>query len=1229
MKTSHRNIALLTGASISALGLAMPSYAAVVTSDPGINSAPAASANLVICNLDVDEDNPDCLFGTDATGASPATAIVDTVAEGQILQIEAGAVADITLGLTNDGDAEIYAHASATPVAGVAVATAEITIAIWQSAVVPGTPTLNFDNNGNLLIDAIAVAAAADTATANATVGTGIFQHAESTGAGDAFTNFTNDGTLSVVASASATAGDVANANASVGAAVHQEATAIGDIAGADFVNNSAIAVSGTAFASAASANATAGGVVLNQLAIAGTGTANLTFLNAEDATISVTGNATASGSTTASARAFAGGIGQNGSAVGGTANASITNSGTMTYAANAVANAGNDATVDSAGAQASAVGMGQTLNGGTVNGAIVNSGTIDVSSNATATAQEIANAGASAIGIQQNAAGTVATNVTFTNDAAITVQAGAFAAGTSGDANAQAVGYIAGVGGVAAAVTVTNNDLIAASATASAASAAQAVAAALAVQGFVGAISVSNDGTLSAVASASGGTTSAAIGIGVLTQGNGAQTITNSGTIAVDAITAGPAGLLPTSGATAIGIAAIGTGVPGAAVITVENSGDIIARESEDGGTTWTRGLAITANLLGTASTHPTVVNLLEGNIYGNIDINATDVINVTDGETYFDGIINPDNVPLVFDATVLDTGLFGVGTLNIVTGGTLVLADPRVSGDPDTYDGPAYAFVEDLNMDATGTLAFELQPAAGGDQPFGTYPQIFTNTATLDGTLEARLTTPDGLFADTYFWDNVIDATTGPIGTFDQCVIGGALAGSLLLDFNCEYDAGNNVDLVLDRIAIDDIAGLNDNAAAAAFGLECVYEHILDGGDATDGMVALLGDLFLFTDAGEFNIALNQLAGASYANYLQSFSSLGAHYNDMIDKATACEVPALAGSVIECRASSPLHVWGELDYQRRKADGDSVVVGAGDYQSSRLTGMIGVDATVGGAALVGVSAGYARNKVRDKLFGDSIESDGFQLGLYGVYDPGAFYLKAMTTHTWFNGRAERLIDFTGFGGSTVGVVTGDPDVRLMTFGLHGGARLPMGPNSVVTPYLNLDYVKANLKEFTETGLDGANLTVDGSHKNTFLTGGVKWAGQFGGLVPELNVGYRYRFGDRSANFTAMFNNDEDCLFDVASASEKRGTFLAGLSIGGKLGKADIRVGYEGEYNSDITSHAGNLRIVFPIGGRAAPAPLPPPPVVAPPPPPPVEVAPPPPPPPPPPPVERGERGK
>jgi uncharacterized protein YhjY with autotransporter beta-barrel domain len=695
-------------------------------------------------------------------------------------------------------------------------------------------------------------------------------------------------------------------------------------------------------------------------------------------------------------------------------------------------------------------------------------------------------------------------------------------------------------------------------------------------------------------------------------------MTVPNACAINVDAVTANGGEAI----ATGIVVTGNGTGStpPGDAVFTFTNDGGtIVVRESIDGGESWRRGMAIDVS----AAPNASVINLVgDGAIYGNIALADGDEIRVADGTTYFDGIINPQLLPaggIMED--VLDSGLAGVGSLIIGDGGNLVLADPRLTGDPDMYDGPAYVLVDTLTVESDGTLTFELQPEEGGVQPVGSYPQIFADTANLDGTLAVEFTAPGGLIADSYSYDNVIDANVRS-GQFDQCVFGGAYEDSLLVGIECSYDNQANVDLTIERVAFDAPA-LNRNGVAVGEGLECIYDVTLTGGIAD-----MLADLFLFTDPVNYTIALNQLSGSVYANYLQSFPSLGVHYNDILAKATDCEIPALAGSVLECRASSPIHLWGQADYQWRKADGD---VEAGTAKSRRMSAVVGLDVTVGGAGIVGGSIGYVTNHVRDRQFGDDADADGLQVGLYGVYDPGTFYVKAMTTYSWYDGDSERNINFAGLapGATFAASPNGDPDVTMWTAGIHAGARFALGGNSVLTPYLNYDYVNAKLKGFTETNGGGADLTVFGGRaRHSFLTGGVKWATQMGGVVPEVNLGYRYRFGDRRSDFSAAFLGDEHCEFDIISAAQKRGTFLAGVSVGGKMGPVDLRIGYEGEFNSDVTSHAGNFKFVLPLGGKkvaaAAPAPVLAPPMPA------EEVAPAPvetPPPPPPP--SSGERGK
>ena len=119
-----------------------------------------------------------------------------------------------------------------------------------------------------------------------------------------------------------------------------------------------------------------------------------------------------------------------------------------------------------------------------------------------------------------------------------------------------------------------------------------------------------------------------------------------------------------------------------------------------------------------------------------------------------------------------------------------------------------------------------------------------------------------------------------------------------------------------------------------------------------------------------------------------------------------------------------------------------------------------------------------------------------------------------------------------------------------------------------------------------------GAELHLGSNRANhAFLGGGVKWSTQIGRLLPAVNLGYRYRFGEQRTHITEALQCQIDtCGFDVVSANASRGTFVAALSVGGKLGRADVRIGYEGELNGDVYSHAANFRLVLPFGGDAAP---------------------------------------
>ena len=270
-------------------------------------------------------------------------------------------------------------------------------------------------------------------------------------------------------------------------------------------------------------------------------------------------------------------------------------------------------------------------------------------------------------------------------------------------------------------------------------------------------------------------------------------------------------------------------------------------------------------------------------------------------------------------------------------------------------------------------------------------------------------------------YAYDNVIDANVRA-GQFDRACSAALTRIRCCSGFECSYDNQANVDLAIERMAFDAVAGpqrqwQRRSARASSASTTCL----------TGGIADLLADLFLFSDPVNYNTALNMLSGSVYANYLQSFPSLGVHHNDILAKATDCEVPAW---LVRCSSAArrPRSTCGArptISGARRMA-----TMRRARPSRSAVRGVVGVDTTVGGAGSSAARSAMSRTTSRQQ-FGDEVDAGGFQVGLYGVYDPGTFYVKAMTTYSWYDGDSDRNISFAGlapgatFGGSPKGIRT------------------------------------------------------------------------------------------------------------------------------------------------------------------------------------------------------------
>src|SRR3954451_21011682 len=190
MTTSHRRIALLTRASLAALGTATPAFAAphdlaadgTYAGTSVVDTTAPYTDTITICAIAT--ASPECFIGVKNSGAAAETSNVSTPATGQIF-VKAGpaAAGPVALSVVNaaGSSAEVGAVAIATGPA--ATANAFNRSAISEVANGTGAVVLSVTNNGTLLLDAFASAnASTGNANASAQLTSAIYQQGTSVG---------------------------------------------------------------------------------------------------------------------------------------------------------------------------------------------------------------------------------------------------------------------------------------------------------------------------------------------------------------------------------------------------------------------------------------------------------------------------------------------------------------------------------------------------------------------------------------------------------------------------------------------------------------------------------------------------------------------------------------------------------------------------------------------------------------------------------------------------------------------------------------------------------------------------------------------------------------------------------------------------------------------------------------------------------------------------------------
>ena len=165
-------------------------------------------------------------------------------------------------------------------------------------------------------------------------------------------------------------------------------------------------------------------------------------------------------------------------------------------------------------------------------------------------------------------------------------------------------------------------------------------------------------------------------------------------------------------------------------------------------------------------------------------------------------------------------------------------------------------------------------------------------------------------------------------------------------------------------------------------------------------------------------------------------------------------------------------------------------------EYRSS------GVGLTAGaeygfGSGLVGLALNYSKPKVNFGNDAADNEAKSLQLGGYGAFGIAGGFIQAYAGYGWDDHEIERA--------GVVSELEADPDGDHFIAGAKGGYLMPLG-SVRVGPVIAVDYAKADVDSYTETGDPVLTLNVDSlSYKSLRGSVGVEVRGDFEGGGTQL----------------------------------------------------------------------------------------------------------------------------
>ncbi len=248
-----------------------------------------------------------------------------------------------------------------------------------------------------------------------------------------------------------------------------------------------------------------------------------------------------------------------------------------------------------------------------------------------------------------------------------------------------------------------------------------------------------------------------------------------------------------------------------------------------------------------------------------------------------------------------------------------------------------------------------------------------------------------------------------------------------------------------------------------------------------------------------------------------------------------------------------------------------------------STIGGFItGIDGDVYDSWRLGLMAGYSRSTFKTPSLSSSGSSDSYTLGAYAGTEwatgQGSIGFRSGLSYSWHNIEMSRSVAFNGYSDKL------SADYNGGTFQVFGelGYKHDLSPRAIIEPYANLAYVNVRTDSFTETGHNGAALSVQsGTMDTTLSTLGMRLSTsfEFGNTLTtaRADLGWRHAFGDVIPLSTASFAAGSNA-FTASGSPIGKDTALIEAGLDFAITKnSKLGVSYQGQFGSGIAQNGVN----------------------------------------------------